>query len=83
MFHHRRRRSRWDYAAMSGRSRRRTPSWALILLAGLAGVALAKLMSADNREQRSTAQKALIGVLIVVIGAVVLSLRSRAYRYRW
>jgi hypothetical protein len=73
----------WRHAAVARRRRSGTPSWVLILLAGLAGLALAKLMATETRGNLSTAQKAVIGGLLVLLGLVVLSLRRRAAYYRW
>jgi len=72
----------WRHAGFRPR-RRRSPALA-ILLAGLAVVAFGKLMSALNRPNRSTAEKIGLGALLAVVGAMLLSLRSRgARRYRW
>jgi len=78
-----RQRGPWRHAGFDRRRRRQGPSWALILFAGLAGLALAKLMSAGDRPNLSTAQKAILGGLVVLVGAAVLSLRRRATDYRW
>jgi len=68
-----------------GSSRRRArggPSAAKILLAGLAVFALVRLMANEGR-MRSTAEKLVIGVLVAVLGAVLLSLRRSTAAYRW
>ena len=60
-----------------------TPPWALILLAGLAGLALMQLLSAANRPRRSTLEKVVLGALLVAAVAVVLRLRRSGRRYTW
>jgi hypothetical protein len=64
---------------------RRGPSIARLLLAGLAVFAFVKLMSAVNGRSRSTAEKVLLGALLVAVGAVVMSFRrsSRRSSSRW
>ncbi len=60
---------------------RREPSVAHLLLAGLAVFAFAKLMSAANRGHRSRPTALTIGILLLVVGALVMSLRRSARRY--
>ena len=61
----------------------RGPSAAKILLAGLAVFALVRLMSSDSHRSRTTAEKVMIGALVGVLGALLLSLRRSTMRYRW
>jgi hypothetical protein len=61
---------------------RRGPSSLQILLAGIAVFALARLMSASNRQDRSGAERVLLGVLMAASAAFILSLRRSAARYR-
>jgi hypothetical protein len=61
--------------------RRRGPSVVTLLLAGLAVFAFAKLMSVSNR-QRSTTEKVLLGGLLLLVGAILLSFRRSSRRYR-
>ena len=63
------------------RPRRRGPSVLRLLLAGLAVVALVKVMSAATGRQRSTAEKLVLGGLVVLLGAVVLSFRRSGRRF--
>lgn len=63
--------------------RRRGPSVLRLILAGLAVLAFAKVMSAANARQRSTVEKWIIGGLIVALGAAVLSFRRSGRRYGW
>ena len=66
------------------RPRRRHSAALTILLAGLAVVVFGSLMSAVSRPNRSTAEKIGLGAFIAIVGALLLSLRSRAARrYRW
>jgi hypothetical protein len=65
------------------RRRQRGPTIVTLLLAGLAVYAFAKLTSALS-GRRSTAEKILLGVLLLVVGAAVMSFRrSGQRRYRW
>ena len=63
------------------RPRRRGPSMVTLLLAGLAVLTLVKVMSVAN-GRRSTAEKVLLGGLIVLLAAVVLKFRRSFARYR-
>jgi hypothetical protein len=63
--------------------RRRGFGAARILLAGLAALAFARLMSASNRGTSSRAEKVLLGVGLAVLGGLLLSLQRSASRYRW
>lgn len=54
-----------------------------VLLAGLAVFAFVKLMSAANRSNRSKAATIVLGVLLVAVGAIVMSFRRSAARARW
>jgi hypothetical protein len=67
----------------SRRRRARGPSAVTILLAGLAVFALIRLMTASNRPDLSTAQKVVLGALVLLVGGVLLSLRRSARRYAW
>jgi hypothetical protein len=60
---------------------RREPSILLLLLAGVAVFAFVKVMSAASRR-RSLAEKIFFGALLIVLGAVVVSLRRSSARYR-
>jgi hypothetical protein len=62
--------------------RRRGPSVLRLLLAGLAVIAFAKVMSAASGRRRSTAERVLLGGLVLLLGAVVLSFRRSSPRYR-
>jgi hypothetical protein len=52
-------------------------------LAGLAVFALVRLLSAAQKPNRTGTEKWLLGTLIVSLGALLLSLRRSAPRYRW
>jgi hypothetical protein len=59
--------------------RRRAPSIVLLLIAGLAVYAFVRLTDASHQPRRTRGEKLLLAALLVVAGAVVLSLhRSRA-----
>jgi hypothetical protein len=75
------RQGRWGRRGF--RSRRRGPSIARLLLAGLAVFAFAKVLSAATGRQRSTSEKVLLGGLVLAPGAVLLSFRRSASRYHW
>lgn len=62
--------------------RRREPSIVWLLLAGLAVLGFAKLMTVANGRERSTAEKVVLGGLLLLLGVVVLSFRRSAARYR-
>jgi hypothetical protein len=62
---------------------RSTPSIAHLLLAGLAVFAFVKLMSAANRPNRFRPRTLAIGILLLVVGAFVMSLRRSARRHGW
>ena len=64
------------------RPRSRAPAAALILLAGLAAFAYARLFTAANRSTRSRVEKALLGLGLAAVGALLLSLRRSGARYR-
>jgi hypothetical protein len=66
-----------------GRRRRRGLGAARILLAGLAVFLFARLLSAANGSNRSTAEKVLLGMGLAAVGALLLSLRRSAARSRW
>jgi hypothetical protein len=59
------------------------PSLPRLLLAGLAVVAFVKLMSAANASSRSRARTITLGILLLAVGAVVMSFRRSARRHRW
>jgi hypothetical protein len=63
------------------RAARRGPSMVTLLLAGLAVLALVKVMSAAG-GRRSRAEKLVLGGVIVVLAAVVMSFRRSSARYR-
>ena len=63
--------------------RRRGPGAARILLAGVAALVFARLFSASNRSNRTAAEKAVLGIALAAVGALLLSLRRSAVRYRW
>jgi hypothetical protein len=65
-----------------GFRRRRMPTAARILLAGLAVFAFVKLTSAISNSNRSTFEKVALGALLALVGAVLLSLRNSSRRYR-
>jgi len=71
---------RWR-RAYGRRRRARGPSAFTILLAGLAVFALVRLLTASNRPNLSTAQKVVLGGLVLFVGSILLSLRRRARRY--
>ena len=56
--------------------------WLTVALAGLVVFALIKLANASGRS-RSTAEKVGIGALILVLGALLASLRRSASRRDW
>jgi hypothetical protein len=62
--------------------RRREPSIVWLLLAGLAVLGFAKLMTVANGRERSTGEKVVLGALLVLLGVIVLSFRRSAARYR-
>jgi hypothetical protein len=59
------------------------PSVGRILLAGLAVFAFVKLMSTVNRPNRSRATALVLGMLLLAVGAVLMSMRRSGQRYRW
>jgi hypothetical protein len=61
---------------------RRSPSIGRILLAGLAVLAFVKLMSMAS-GRRSRPGRIALGVLLLAVGAVVLSMRRSARRRGW
>ena len=63
--------------------RRREPSMAILLIAGLAVFAFMKVLSASSREGRSTAEKIALGALLLFLGAILLSFRRSAVRRGW
>ncbi|MNC87213.1 hypothetical protein D3C83_29180 [compost metagenome] len=63
------------------RPRRRQPSIVWLLVAGLAVITLAKVMTA-SWQQRSKTERMLLAGLLVLLGLVVLSFRRSAARYR-
>ena len=65
-----------------GFRRRRMPTAARILFAGLLVYAFVKLSSAIGRSNRSTYEKVALGALLAVVGAALLSLRNSSQRYR-
>jgi hypothetical protein len=65
------------------RAVRRSPSLVHILLAGAAVLAFASLLSQASRPGRSRGTKIAFGVLLLALGAVVLSLRRSGRRYRF
>jgi hypothetical protein len=65
------------------RPRRQGPSMLRLILAGLAVLAFAKVMSSANMRQRSTVEKWIIGAVLVALGAIVLSFRRSGRRYGW
>lgn len=79
-----------DFAAGIGGHRRRgrhhpwrpQPSIVWLLLAGLAVVALAWVITAASAQQRTKTERVLLAGLIVLLGAVVLSFRRSGARYR-
>ena len=62
--------------------RSRRPTWLTVAFAGLVVFALIKLASASGRS-RSTGEKVAIGALILVLGALLASLRRSASRHDW
>jgi hypothetical protein len=72
------------WARRGFRPRRRGPSVALLLLAGLAVFAFVKVMSAASRQgRRSTGEKIVLGALLLALGAILLSFRRSAVRRGW
>jgi hypothetical protein len=65
------------------RQRRRQPWAGLILVAGIAAVTYAWLLTASNRLSRSRAEKAIFGIGLAAVGLLLLSLRRYSARYRW
>ena len=65
------------------RVRRSGPSVGHLLIAGLAVFALVKLMSAATRPRRSRLSALTIGLMVLAVGAFVMSLRRSARRYSW
>jgi hypothetical protein len=65
------------------RQRRRQPWAGLILVAGLAVVTYAWLLTASNRLTRSKAERAILGIALAAVGLLLLSLRRYAARNRW
>jgi hypothetical protein len=65
------------------RPRRQGPSMLRLLLAGLAVLAFAKVMSTTTMRQRSIVEKLIIGGVLVALGAIVLSFRRSGRRYGW
>jgi hypothetical protein len=63
--------------------RQRGPSFARLLLAGLAVFAFAKAMSMALGRRRSTAEKLALGVVILLLGAVLMAFRRPAPRRGW
>ena len=62
-----------------GRPYRRRPSMLTLLLAGLAVFAFVKLTAAASRSNRSTAEKVVLGALLLAVTAWVMSFRRRRY----
>ena len=54
-----------------------------LLLAGLAVFAFVRLTSMGARRGRSSAERLLLGVLLVAVGAIALSFRRSARGRRW
>jgi hypothetical protein len=76
--------SRWRSAGRGFRRRRTGPSMLRLLLAGLAVFAFVKVMSvANDGRRRSTAEKVLLGILLVSLGATLLAFRRSAARRGW
>jgi hypothetical protein len=78
-----------DFAAGIGRRRGWTrsrrgpePSLLWLLLAGLAVVGFARVVTAIGSRRRSTGEKIVLGALLLLLGAVVLPFRRSAARYR-
>jgi hypothetical protein len=63
--------------------RRRGPSIATLLLAGLAVFAFVRLTSLSTRPRRSVGERALIGVLLLAAAWAVMSFRRSGRRYGW
>lgn len=61
---------------------RRQPSIVWLLLAGLAVVTLARVMTAASARERTKTEQVLLAALVVLLGAVVLSFRRSGARYR-
>jgi hypothetical protein len=76
---HRVSRSAWTRRAVRTR---REPSMAWLLVAGLAVVVFVKVMSVAGSRRRSTVERILLAGLLLVLGAIVLSFRRSAARYR-
>ena len=74
-------RRRWGRGGFGFR-RRRMPTAARILIAGLLVYAFVKLTSAIGRSNRTTYEKVALGALLAVVGAALLSLRNSSQRYR-
>ena len=73
---------RWRRGAF--RPRRREPSTLLLLLAGIAVFAFVKMMSlANDGRRRTTAEKVVIGIALVALGAMLMSFRRSAARRGW
>jgi uncharacterized membrane protein len=77
--HHLHRLSRLRYGAFPQASRG-GPSVARLLLAGLAVLAFVRLMSVASRPSRSTARRIGIAILLIAVGAIVMSFRRSALR---
>jgi hypothetical protein len=78
-----------DFAASMGDRRRWArprsrpePTVLWLVLAGLAVISLAKVMTALGSRRRSTTEKVLLGAAVVLLGLVVLRFRRSAARYR-
>jgi hypothetical protein len=63
--------------------RRREPSIAVLLMAGLAVFAFMKVLSASSRQGRSIPEKIALGALLLFLGAIMLSFRRTAVRRGW
>jgi hypothetical protein len=66
-----------------GAAPRTGPSVGRLLLAGLAVFAFVKLMSAASRPNRSRPSALVTSVLLLAVGALVISLRRSARRHSW
>ena len=66
------------------RVRRHGPSFLTLLLAGLAVFAFVRLTSASTTQRRSPAERAIIGLLLIVAAwAVIRFRRAGRRRYGW
>jgi hypothetical protein len=68
---------------VSKRPLSRAPAAALILLAGLAAFAYARLFTAANRSTGSKVEKVLLGLGLAAVGTLLRSIRRSGARYRW